>query len=47
RDLKVADATAISLARDYKLPMLVFNLDVPGNIARAVAGEPIGTTVHA
>ncbi len=47
RDLKVADATAISLARDYKLPMVVFNLDVPGNISRVVAGEPIGTTVHA
>jgi uridylate kinase len=47
RDLKVADATAISLARDFKLPMVVFNLDVPGNIARVVAGDPIGTTVHA
>ncbi|MBI4900523.1 MAG: UMP kinase [Actinobacteria bacterium] len=47
KDLKVADATAISLARDHKLPMLVFNLDEPGNIARAVAGEPIGTFVHA
>ncbi len=47
RDLKVADATAISLARDYKLPMVVFNLDEPGNISRAVAGDPIGTTVHA
>lgn len=47
RDLKVADATAISLARDYRVPMVVFNLDVPGNIARVVAGEPIGTTVHA
>ncbi len=47
KDLKVADATAISLARDYRLPMIVFNLDVPGNIARAVSGEPIGTLVHA
>lgn len=47
RDLKVADATAISLARDNRLPMLVFNLDEPGNILRAVAGEPIGTFVHA
>jgi uridylate kinase len=46
KDLKVADATAISLARDNHLPMLVFNLDQPGNIARAVAGEPIGTFVH-
>ncbi len=47
KDLKVADATAISLCRDNNLPMLVFNLDEPGNIARAVAGERIGTVVHA
>ena len=45
--LKVADATAISLARDNNISMLVFNLDEPGNILRAVAGEPIGTFVHA
>ncbi|MFT4109276.1 UMP kinase [Propionicimonas sp.] len=47
RDLKVADATAISLARDYRLPMVFFDLGVPGNIARVVAGEKIGTTLHA
>ncbi len=47
RDLKVADATAISMARDYALPMVFFNLDTEGNIARAVSGEKIGTTVHA
>ncbi|NLT30841.1 MAG: UMP kinase [Propionibacterium sp.] len=46
RDLKVADATAISLARDNDLPMIFFNLDHEGNIARVVAGEQIGTTVH-
>jgi uridylate kinase len=46
KDLKVADATAMSLARDNHLPMVVFNLDEPGNIARVVAGEPIGTVVH-
>ena len=46
RDLKVADATAVSLARDYRLPMIFFNLDVPGNIGRAAAGEPIGTIVQ-
>ena len=45
RDLKIADATAISLARDNNLRMIFFNLDTEGNIARAVAGEPIGTTV--
>ncbi len=47
RNLKVADATAISLARDFGLPMVFFNLDVPGNIARVVSGAAIGTTVHA
>ncbi|MBA3528335.1 MAG: UMP kinase [Propionibacteriaceae bacterium] len=47
RDLKVADATAISMARDYNLPMVFFNLDEDGNIVRAIAGEKIGTTVHA
>ena len=47
RDLKVADATAISLARDNHLPMVFFDLGVEGNILRAVQGEKIGTTVHA
>jgi uridylate kinase len=46
RDLKVADATAISMARDYKLPMVFFSLDQDGSIVRAIAGEKIGTTVH-
>lgn len=45
RDLKVADATAISLCRDNDLPLLVFDLLVEGNIARAVRGEKIGTLV--
>ncbi|HYP44327.1 MAG TPA: UMP kinase [Propionibacteriaceae bacterium] len=46
RDLKVADATAISMARDYKLPMIFFSLDADDTIVRVVAGEKIGTTVH-
>ena len=45
RNLKVADATAISLCRDNALPLVVFNLLVEGNIARAVRGESIGTLV--
>lgn len=44
-DLKVADATAISLARDNNLSIVFFNLSTPGNIGRVVAGEPIGTLV--
>ncbi len=47
KDLKVADATAISLARDNDLDMLFFGLDDDHNICRAVAGERIGTWVHA
>jgi len=46
RDLKVADATAVSLARDNDLSMVFFNLDRPGNIARAARGEPLGTVLH-
>jgi uridylate kinase len=45
RGLKVADATAISLARDNRLPIVVFNMATEGNIARAVHGEKIGTTI--
>ena len=46
KDLKVMDSTAATLCRDNHLPLLVFNLDDPQNIVRAVAGEPIGTLVH-
>jgi uridylate kinase len=45
RGLKVADATAISLCADNALPIIVFNLLVAGNIARAVQGERIGTLI--
>ena len=45
--LKVMDATAISLCMDNKLPIVVFNLLTPGNIKRAVSGEPIGSLVGA
>jgi uridylate kinase len=47
KDLKVADATAISMARDYQLPMVFFGLDNPGSIVAVVSGEKIGTSVHA
>ncbi|MFC2689259.1 MAG: UMP kinase [Propionibacterium freudenreichii] len=46
KDLKVADATAVSLARDNQLNMIFFNMDDPDNIMRAVRGEKIGTLVH-
>jgi uridylate kinase len=45
--LKVMDATAISLCMDNRLPIVVFNLKTPGNIKRAITGEPIGSLVTA
>ena len=45
RQLKVMDATAISLCMDNNLPIVVFNLREPGNVRRVVMGEAIGTTV--
>ncbi len=47
RNLKVMDATAISLCREHALPILVFNLFEPGNIVRAARGEHIGSVVRA
>jgi uridylate kinase len=47
RGLQVMDATAISLCMDNRLPIIVFNLRTPGNMKRAVMGDPIGTTVRA
>ncbi len=47
RGLKVMDATAISLSMDNDLPIVVFNVHVPGNVVRAALGEPIGTLVTA
>jgi len=46
QNLKVMDSTAISLCMDNQLPILVFSLFEPGNIRRAVMGEPVGTLVH-
>lgn len=45
--LQVMDATAISLCMDNHLPIVVFNLQTPGNIRRVIMGEPVGTTVTA
>jgi uridylate kinase len=45
--LKVMDATAISLCMDNRLPIVVFNLRTPGNIRRAIVGDPIGSLVTA
>jgi len=46
RGLKVMDSTAISLCMDNRLPIIVFNLK-SGNVVRVLAGEEVGTLVHA
>jgi uridylate kinase len=46
RGLKVMDSTAASLCMDNGIPIMVFNLLCPGNIKRAVMGEPVGTIVR-
>ena len=46
RGLRVMDSTAITMCMDNDLPIRVFNITVPGNVARAVRGEPIGTLVR-
>jgi uridylate kinase len=45
--LKVMDSTAISLCKDNNLPIVIFNLNRPGNIRRVVTGEKIGSLVTA
>ena len=45
RQLKVMDSTAVSLAMDNGLPVIVFNLRVKGNLRRVVCGENVGTRI--
>jgi uridylate kinase len=46
KDLRVMDLTAITFCKDNGLPIQVFDLMKPGNLRRALAGEPIGTLVR-
>lgn len=46
KDLKVMDSTATSLCRDNNIPLIVFGINEPNNITRAVKGEKIGTIVE-
>jgi len=46
RSLRVMDSTAITMCMDNKMPIVVFNLRKPGNLRRAVMGEPVGTVVN-
>lgn len=45
-NLRVMDITATALCRENNMPVVVFDMDTPGNIGRLLAGEPIGTFVH-
>jgi uridylate kinase len=45
RQLRVMDATAFSLSRDNGLPIIVFDINAPGDLLRVVAGEEVGTLV--
>ena len=46
RGLKVMDLTATALCKENRLPIIVFNMDENGNLAKVLAGEPIGTLVY-
>lgn len=46
KGLRVMDAAAISLARDNDKPLIVLNMNIPGNIKKAMTGEHVGTIVH-
>ena len=45
KNLRVMDASAVAMCRDNRLPIVVFNLNVYGNIMRMAMGEPIGTLI--
>jgi uridylate kinase len=47
KGLTVMDSTAISLCMDNRMPIIIFNMNVPGNIRRVVMGEKVGSTVTA
>ena len=45
KDLKVMDSTAISLCKDNNIPLIVFAIDEPENMIKAIKGEKVGTFV--
>ena len=46
KGLKVMDMTAFTLCKENSLPIIVFDMDTPGNLSKLIAGEKIGTIVH-
>jgi uridylate kinase len=45
-ELRVMDATAVTMSKEHGVPIVVFDMTVPGNIVKAVSGEKIGTVIH-
>ncbi|MBN1337863.1 MAG: UMP kinase [Bacteroidales bacterium] len=46
KNLRIMDQTAFTLCRENKLPILVFNMDIPGSLKKLISGENIGTLIH-
>ena len=46
KGLKVMDTTAFTLSQENKLPIIVFDMNTPGNLLKVVSGETIGTKVN-
>lgn len=46
KNLKIMDLTAVSLCQENNLPMMVFNMDIPGNLLKLVMGEAVGTFIN-
>jgi len=46
KNLRVMDLTAISLCKENNLPIIIFNMDKPGNLLKVITGENVGTSVR-
>ena len=46
KKLKVMDSTAFTLSKENKLPIIVFNMNKPGNLKKIIKGEKVGTIVN-
>ena len=46
KELKVMDSTSTTLCKDNNIPIIVFSMDIPGNITKAAKGEEVGTIVR-
>jgi uridylate kinase len=46
KNLRVMDLTAVSLCQENNLPMIVFNMNIPGNLVKLAEGKPVGTAIN-